>query len=86
MLRDVNDTPHHAKLLAKFSQSIGNVRVNLIPYNFTDCGFLCSKPEVIKAFNKTLEDHGVTVTVRKTQGEDIAAACGQLIKKNEPSV
>lgn len=83
MLKDVNDTPHHAKLLAKFSTAIGNVRVNLIPYNFTDCGFSCSTPETIKAFNEELENHDVTVMVRKTQGEDIAAACGQLIKKNE---
>ncbi|MFH1631738.1 MAG: 23S rRNA (adenine(2503)-C(2))-methyltransferase RlmN [bacterium] len=80
MLKDVNDTPHHAKLLAKFSNSIGDVRVNLIPYNFTDCGFQSSTKETITAFYEALEKHGVTTTVRKSQGEDISAACGQLIK------
>ncbi|HBD05669.1 TPA: 23S rRNA (adenine(2503)-C(2))-methyltransferase RlmN, partial [Candidatus Uhrbacteria bacterium] len=81
MLKDVNDTPRHAKLLAKFSQSIGNVRVNLIPYNFTECGFQSSTKETIEKFQKTLEEYGVTATARKSHGEDISAACGQLIKK-----
>jgi len=81
MLKGINDTPRHAELLAKFSKSIGKVRVNLIPYNFTDCGFECSTQESITAFQNILEKYGVTTTTRKTQGEDIAAACGQLIKK-----
>lgn len=83
MLREVNDTPHHAQVLADFSKAIGNVRVNLIPYNFTDSGFSCSTPEAIEAFHDVLEQNGITVTTRKTQGEDIAAACGQLIKNEE---
>jgi len=83
MLKDVNDTPMHAKALANFVRSIGNARVNLIPYNFTDSGFSCSTPEAITAFHESLENNGVTVTTRKSQGEDIAAACGQLIKKTE---
>ena len=81
MLAGVNDTPHHAQVLADFVNTIGNVRVNLIPYNFTECGFACSSLETIQAFMHALEEKSVTVTKRKTQGEDIAAACGQLIKK-----
>ncbi|OGY82345.1 MAG: hypothetical protein A3F54_02230 [Candidatus Kerfeldbacteria bacterium RIFCSPHIGHO2_12_FULL_48_17] len=79
MLSDVNDTDMHAKKLARFVNQIGKVRVNLIPYNFTDGKFAKSRETQIIAFKKILEDAGVTVTVRKTMGDDIAAACGQLI-------
>ena len=83
MLKDINDTKHHATLLANFVNRIGTVRVNLIPYNFTDCGFAASTVDTITAFRETLDKKGVVVTTRRTQGEDIAAACGQLVKKNE---
>ncbi len=83
MLKDVNDSPAHAKLLAVFVNRIGKIRVNLIPYNFTECGFSCSTKEAIETFKEVLDKNGATFTVRKTQGEDIAAACGQLVKKNE---
>lgn len=82
MLKDVNDTPYHAKLLSVFVNRIGKIRVNLIPYNFTECGFSCSTKEAIEKFKEVLDKNGTTFTVRKTQGEDIAAACGQLVKKN----
>lgn len=78
MLRGVNDTAHHAKLLAQFVRSIGKIRVNLIPYNFTGGEFLCSTKEGVSEFFDTLETSGVTVTTRRTMGDDIAAACGQL--------
>jgi len=80
MLRDVNDTAHHAKALYEFVNKVGLVKVNLIPYNITDSVFKRSLDPVIEEFKATLEAHGVTVMVRKTMGEDIAAACGQLIK------
>lgn len=79
MLQDVNDTPGHAEKLAKMAQRIGKVRVNLIPYNFTDLGFQRSIHERTERFKDILEKAGLTVTVRKTMGDDIAAACGQLI-------
>ncbi|MDG1950142.1 MAG: 23S rRNA (adenine(2503)-C(2))-methyltransferase RlmN, partial [bacterium] len=79
MLKDVNDTPKHAKELAKFVNRIGNVRVNLIPYNLTGMEFSCSTPEGVDTFFSSLKKHGVIVTTRKTMGDDIAAACGQLI-------
>jgi 23S rRNA (adenine2503-C2)-methyltransferase len=80
MLRDVNDTPHHAKLLTEFMLNIGHVKVNLIPYNVTENKFKRSLDIVISDFKFYLEDNGVICTVRKTMGDDIAAACGQLIK------
>jgi 23S rRNA (adenine2503-C2)-methyltransferase len=79
MLRDVNDTPKHAKALANFVNKIGHVRVNLIPYNLTGVEYTCSTPEGVDDFFSTLKKHGVTVTTRKNMGDDIAAACGQLI-------
>ncbi len=83
MLSGVNDTPHHAKLLAAFVRRIGNVRVNLIPYNFTGCEFTCSTTKDLDAFEEALEEGGVTVTRRRTMGDDIEAACGQLVRKEE---
>jgi len=80
MLSRVNDTPHHARVLAQYVNSIGDVRVNLIPYNFTaDSGFTRTTDTDLANFKSYLESHGVTTTVRKTMGDDIAAACGQLI-------
>lgn len=78
MLREVNDTDSHAKKLTSFVHSIGDIKVNLIPYNFTGIEFQCSPQDRIQAFMKYLKEHGVTVTIRKTMGDDIAAACGQL--------
>ncbi len=79
MLKDVNDTPAHAKALADFVNRIGHVRVNLIPYNLTGVEFECSEDATIKQFLAALEDRNVTATRRRTMGSDIAAACGQLI-------
>lgn len=80
MLRGVNDTAQHAMLLKNFVQSIGNVKVNLIPYNFIDnAPFQKSTKKEVQKFSQILENNGVTTTIRRTMGEDIAAACGQLI-------
>ncbi len=81
MLRDVNDTEKHARMLAKFVREIGNVRVNLIPYNFTGGEFHTTTDQGLRKFMDILEHHGITVTRRRTMGEDISAACGQLIIK-----
>jgi len=79
MLKGVNDDDAHADALALYANEAGRVRVNLIPYNFTGGEFSRSLDERIGAFVKKLEYAGVTVTVRRTMGDDIAAACGQLI-------
>ena len=81
LLGGITDTPDQAERLARFCQSIGQVRVNLIPYNQTDAGFRASTPTDLAQFQETLEHAGVTVTVRKSLGQDIDAACGQLAGK-----
>jgi len=79
MLKAVNDTPEHAKALAKFVKKIGKVRVNLIPYNLTGVDFSCSTDSAIDTFIGILHDNNLVATTRRTMGDDIAAACGQLI-------
>ena len=54
-------------------------KVNLIPFNpWPGAPYECSDPERIKRFAEILQRAGLTVTTRKTRGDDIAAACGQL--------
>lgn len=81
MLRGVNDSKEDAKALSRFVSTIGKVRVNLIPYNFTGGEFFTTTDERLRIFFDELERNGITVTVRKTMGDDIAAACGQLSVK-----
>ncbi|MBI5412384.1 23S rRNA (adenine(2503)-C(2))-methyltransferase RlmN [Candidatus Peregrinibacteria bacterium] len=81
MLQNVNDTDHHAETLTNLVRSLGQIKVNLIPYNFTDSEFQRSADDRIERFKTFLETHGVDVMVRRTMGDDIAAACGQLITK-----
>lgn len=81
MLKDRNDTDMHAQKLADLVNSIGHVKVNLIPYNFTGTEMESSTDNRIKTFMKILENNCVKVTRRKNMGTDIDAACGQLITK-----
>lgn len=83
MLSGVNDTPMHADKLAAFVCAVGEVKVNLIPYNFTGMEFQRSDDDRIGQFMSILESRGVTVTTRRTMGDDIAAACGQLITEGQ---
>ena len=54
-------------------------KFNLIPFNpFPDSGYRTSRPESVRRFRDILMQAGFVVTVRKTRGEDIDAACGQL--------
>jgi 23S rRNA (adenine2503-C2)-methyltransferase len=82
MLSKVNDTSHHAQALIKFARRVGKVRINLIPYNFTGDIYRDSLPEDFANFESELREAGVLVTRRRTMGDDIAAACGQLIVEN----
>jgi len=78
MLDGVNDAPAHARELAGISRSV-RCKYNLIPFNpFPNSEFRRSDPDRIRAFAEILARAGVTVTTRKTRGDDIAAACGQL--------
>src|SRR5207247_823978 len=79
MLEDVNDTPNHAKELAKILQGIP-CKINLIPFNpFPGTQYRRSSPTVIDRFREILMKAGFTTLTRKTRGEDIDAACGQLV-------
>ncbi|HVY53104.1 MAG TPA: 23S rRNA (adenine(2503)-C(2))-methyltransferase RlmN [Gammaproteobacteria bacterium] len=81
MLDGVNDTPAHAKQLIQILNGVRS-KVNLIPFNpFPMTPYQRSKPEVIARFQKILMDSGLNTTVRKTRGDDIDAACGQLVGK-----
>ncbi len=81
MLDGVNDTIEHAKQLLAIVKHVP-CKFNLIPFNpFPDSGYDTSKPEQINAFRDVLMQAGYVVTVRKTRGEDIDAACGQLAGK-----
>jgi len=78
MLDGVNDGDVHARELIRLAGKVKS-KFNLIPFNpFPNSGFRRSPPERIKRFAEILQRAGVTVTVRKTRGDDIAAACGQL--------
>ncbi len=78
MIRDVNDTPYHARALAKKMKSAG-AHVNLIRLNYvSERGLQPSTEERVREFAKILSDSGVTVTIRRRLGSDIDAACGQL--------
>jgi 23S rRNA (adenine2503-C2)-methyltransferase len=78
MLDGVNDLPEHARALVKISQQV-SCKFNLIPFNpFPESGLKRSPKERVSAFAQILLDAGVVTTVRKTRGDDIDAACGQL--------
>jgi 23S rRNA (adenine2503-C2)-methyltransferase len=78
MLDGVNDTDVHARELLKLVSDVP-CKFNLIPFNpFPASGLRRSGAARIKAFAQILMDAGIVTTVRKTRGDDIDAACGQL--------
>jgi len=78
MLKGVNDAPDHARELLRTLAGTP-AKVNLIPFNpFPDSGFERTEPDRVRLFQKILLDAGIVATVRKTRGDDIDAACGQL--------
>lgn len=78
MLDGVNDQPEHARALIKLTRDVP-CKFNLIPFNpFPDSGFRRSPPERVRAFAAILQSAGIITTTRKTRGDDINAACGQL--------
>ena len=79
MLNEVNDSPQQARALVKLLQGIA-CKVNLIPFNpYPGAHYVCSSPKRIEAFAAILQNAGFNVIVRRTRGDDIAAACGQLV-------
>jgi len=81
MLRDVNDTLEHANQLARLLKG-RPAKVNLIPFNpFAGNDYERSRSETIEKFQNRLRQRGLISTTRKTRGDDIDAACGQLAGK-----
>jgi 23S rRNA (adenine2503-C2)-methyltransferase len=83
MLDGVNDLPEHARSLVQLLQQHRgrgiSCKLNLIPFNpFPASGLVRSPQQRVQAFAKILSDAGIVTTVRKTRGDDIDAACGQL--------
>ena len=83
MLDGVNDQPEHARQLVALMKTHAanglSCKFNLIPFNpFPASGLLRSSASQVAAFAKILIDAGIVTTVRKTRGDDIDAACGQL--------
>jgi 23S rRNA (adenine2503-C2)-methyltransferase len=82
MLKDVNDTPDDARRLVRLLHGI-RAKVNLLPLNEA-AGIPFERPSegAVNRFAKILADRGLTVSVRKSRGRDIRAACGQLITES----
>ncbi len=81
MLKDVNDREEDAHALARLIRDIPG-KVNLIPWNpFDGADYETSTEKSIDHFRNTLKGYGIVVVTRKTRGEDVDAACGQLAGK-----
>ncbi len=79
MLDGINDSDQDAKSLIRLLSHVPS-KVNLIPFNpFPQTDYRCSSAERILRFRDLLHNAGLVTTIRKTRGEDIDAACGQLV-------
>jgi 23S rRNA (adenine2503-C2)-methyltransferase len=78
-MKGVNDQPEHAKQLIRFMRRLPACKVNLIPFNsFPGTKFQRSDAQTIHAFQTQLLNAGILTMLRRTRGDDIDAACGQL--------
>ena len=78
MLKGLKDSLEQARLLVNLTKDVP-CKFNLIPFNpFPNSGYLCSSRATIESFKEILIDAGLVATIRKTRGDDIDAACGQL--------
>jgi len=81
MLDGINDSVQDARALVKLLKNVPS-KLNLIPFNpFPNSDYRCSSAETISRFKDILYKAGIVTTIRKTRGEDIDAACGQLVGK-----
>lgn len=86
LMGGVNDQPEHAEELAQVLKTFPMAHVNLIPVNFvTERNFVRTPRNDIFAFQRILEKNKINATIRREQGSDIAAACGQLRAKHMES-
>ena len=80
--KGINDKQVDIDALVSYSSQVPS-KVNLIEYNaIGDDQFVQARPEVISAYKTALENNRISVTVRRSRGKDIDAACGQLANKN----
>jgi 23S rRNA (adenine2503-C2)-methyltransferase len=78
MLEGVNDSDAQARELSRRVAAV-SCKINLIPFNpFPESGFARSSRETVRRFSDILNSAGIVTTTRKTRGDDIDAACGQL--------
>jgi 23S rRNA (adenine2503-C2)-methyltransferase len=79
LMRGVNDSVAQAKELARLLRDL-RCKINLIPFNpFPASGYERPDADTVRAFQTTLINAGYSAMLRTTRGEDIAAACGQLV-------
>ncbi|RME34224.1 MAG: 23S rRNA (adenine(2503)-C(2))-methyltransferase RlmN [Gammaproteobacteria bacterium] len=84
LLEGVNDQPVHARALVRLLQEVPS-KVNLIPFNpFPGAGYRRSRPEVVERFRDIVAGAGLVTVTRRTRGDDIDAACGQLAGRVTP--
>jgi 23S rRNA (adenine2503-C2)-methyltransferase len=83
LLDGINDRPEHARELISLLKGIPTL-MNLIPFNpFEGSGYSTSSKSAVSRFREILHNSGMTTVIRKTRGDDIDAACGQLAGKIE---
>jgi len=81
MLDGINDSVADARKLVKLLKDVPS-KLNLIPFNpFPNTDYKCSSRYAIEQFRDIVHKAGIVTTIRKTRGEDIDAACGQLVGK-----
>jgi 23S rRNA (adenine2503-C2)-methyltransferase len=79
LMKGINDQPEHARQLIKLMRAMPTCKVNLIPFNpFVGTRFERSEPAAIHAFQTQLLNANILTMLRRTRGDDIDAACGQL--------
>jgi 23S rRNA (adenine2503-C2)-methyltransferase len=79
MMAGINDLPEHASQLVKLLKKVP-CKLNIIPFNpFPNSGYERPKAAVIEHFKNTMHKGGIRTTVRRTRGDEIDAACGQLV-------
>ncbi len=79
MIEGMNDSPEQARALVRLLKTVP-CKLNLIPFNpFPGTRYQCSSEQAIERFRRLVHDAGIVTTVRKTRGDDIDAACGQLV-------
>ncbi len=82
LVQGKNDDNKHLKALIKLASKLGRVRINLIPCNPANPELSGTEKNILESWQQKLMESGFTCTIRRSQGQDIAAACGQLANKN----